>query len=78
MKRTASAGWVFKSAHSRRKSARVDGAFAGSLGSADTWRQANPDNQDRFSWFDHRPKVFDDNRGLRIDLLLASSLAQRA
>jgi exodeoxyribonuclease-3 len=47
-------------------------------GLVDTWRQANPDNQDRFSWFDYRSKGFDDNRGLRIDLLLASSpLAQR-
>ena len=25
---------------------------------------------DRFSWFDYRSKGFDDNRGLRIDLLL--------
>ncbi|MGU0016162.1 hypothetical protein ACVXG9_13685 [Escherichia coli] len=28
--------------------------------------------QNRFSWFDYRSKGFDDNRGLRIDLLLAS------
>lgn len=37
-----------------------------------------PDNNERFSWFDYRSKGFDDNRGLRIDLLLASSpLAER-
>ncbi|KYP87700.1 exodeoxyribonuclease III, partial [bacteria symbiont BFo2 of Frankliniella occidentalis] len=28
---------------------------------------------DQFSWFDYRSKGFDDNRGLRIDLLLASA-----
>ncbi|MGK3373479.1 endonuclease/exonuclease/phosphatase family protein, partial [Citrobacter youngae] len=33
---------------------------------------------DQFSWFDYRSKGFDDNRGLRIDLLLASNpLAER-
>ncbi|STL56414.1 exonuclease III [Escherichia coli] len=31
-----------------------------------------PQTADRFSWFDYRSKGFDDNRGLRIDLLLAS------
>ncbi|HDC4426295.1 TPA: exodeoxyribonuclease III [Enterobacter asburiae] len=47
-------------------------------GLVDTFRTANPDTQDRFSWFDYRSKGFDDNRGLRIDLLLASSpLAER-
>ena len=47
-------------------------------GLVDTWRQANPDNHEHFSWFDYRSKGFDDNRGLRIDLLLASQpLAQR-
>lgn len=44
-----------------------------SWGLVDTFRTANPDTQDRFSWFDYRSKGFDDNRGLRIDLLLASS-----
>lgn len=52
--------------------ARVDGAPAG-LGLVDTFRTANPETQDRFSWFDYRSKGFDDNRGLRIDLLLASA-----
>ncbi|OON40459.1 exodeoxyribonuclease III [Izhakiella australiensis] len=41
-------------------------------GLTDTWRQQNPEVNDRFSWFDYRSKGFDDNRGLRIDLLLAS------
>lgn len=34
-------------------------------GLVDTWRQANPDNHEHFSWFDYRSKGFDDNRGLR-------------
>jgi exodeoxyribonuclease-3 len=47
-------------------------------GLVDTWRAANPDCADRFSWFDYRSKGFDDNRGLRIDLMLATRpLAQR-
>ena len=47
-------------------------------GLVDTFRTANPATQDRFSWFDYRSKGFDDNRGLRIDLLLASApLAER-
>ncbi len=41
-------------------------------GLVDTFRAAHPDTQDKFSWFDYRSKGFDDNRGLRIDLLLAS------
>lgn len=41
-------------------------------GLVDTWREKNPKTADRFSWFDYRSKGFDDNRGLRIDLLLAS------
>lgn len=43
-----------------------------SWGLVDTFRTAHPDVNDRFSWFDYRSKGFDDNRGLRIDLLLAS------
>ncbi|CAK9885147.1 MAG: Exodeoxyribonuclease III [Candidatus Erwinia impunctatus] len=47
-------------------------------GLVDTWRTANATTEDRFSWFDYRSKGFDDNRGLRIDLLLASQpLAER-
>lgn len=41
-------------------------------GLVDTWREHNPEVADRFSWFDYRSKGFDDNRGLRIDLVLAS------
>ncbi|AXF75725.1 exodeoxyribonuclease III [Erwinia tracheiphila] len=47
-------------------------------GLVDTWRAQNPEASDRFSWFDYRSKGFDDNRGLRIDLLLATKpLADR-
>lgn len=42
-------------------------------GLVDTFRNANPETNDQFSWFDYRSKGFDDNRGLRIDLLLAST-----
>ncbi len=38
----------------------------------DTFRHQYPDGNDRFSWFDYRSRGFDENRGLRIDLLLAS------
>jgi len=49
-----------------------------SWGLVDTWRAQNGEVSDRFSWFDYRSKGFDDNRGLRIDLLLASHpLAER-
>lgn len=48
-------------------------------GLIDTYRQANPERNDQFSWFDYRSKGFDDNRGLRIDLVLASQpLAENA
>lgn len=42
-------------------------------GLVDTFRAANPDCNDRFSWFDYRSRGFEDNRGLRIDLLLANA-----
>ncbi len=49
-----------------------------SWGLIDTWRSQNPDSDQHFSWFDYRSSGFDDNRGLRIDLLLATaSLQQR-
>ncbi|MDN4503383.1 exodeoxyribonuclease III [Alteromonadaceae bacterium BrNp21-10] len=38
----------------------------------DSFRTLNPDVSDQYSWFDYRSKGFDDNRGLRIDLILAS------
>ncbi|MBP8172783.1 MAG: exodeoxyribonuclease III [Aeromonadaceae bacterium] len=41
-------------------------------GLVDTFRQLHPQSHDRFSWFDYRSKGFDDNRGLRIDLILAT------
>lgn len=41
-------------------------------GLVDTWRTGHPDETERFSWFDYRSKGFDDNRGLRIDLILAT------
>ncbi|UTM56583.1 exodeoxyribonuclease III [Photobacterium sp. CCB-ST2H9] len=47
-------------------------------GFVDTFRQLHPDADDKFSWFDYRSKGFDDNRGLRIDVVLATpSLAAR-
>ena len=47
-------------------------------GLVDTFRHAHPETNDQYSWFDYRSKGFDDNRGLRIDLLLASTpLAER-
>ncbi|UAA40492.1 exodeoxyribonuclease III [Paraneptunicella aestuarii] len=39
----------------------------------DSFRSLHPDTDDRFSWFDYRSKGFDDNRGLRIDLILATN-----
>lgn len=49
-----------------------------SWGLVDTWRAQNTLVSDHFSWFDYRSKGFDENRGLRIDLLLASKpLADR-
>lgn len=41
-------------------------------GFVDTFRDQNPDVSDKYSWFDYRSKGFDDNRGLRIDVILAT------
>lgn len=43
-------------------------------GLVDTYRVANPEVSDRFSWFDYRSRGFDQDpkRGLRIDLILAT------
>ena len=38
----------------------------------DTYRHQHPERNDQFSWFDYRSRGFDDNRGLRIDLILAT------
>lgn len=42
------------------------------FGLQDTFRKLNPTVNDKFSWFDYRSKGFDDNRGLRIDHILAN------
>ena len=42
------------------------------FGLTDTFRAANPTECERFSWFDYRSRGFDENRGLRIDLIMAS------
>lgn len=45
----------------------------------DTFRQVHPDATGKYSWFDYRSNGIADNRGLRIDLILASKeLAARA
>jgi len=43
-------------------------------GLSDTFRQANPETNDLFSWFDYRSRGFErePKRGLRIDLILAT------
>jgi len=46
-------------------------------GFQDTFRLQHPDDDDKFSWFDYRSKGYLENRGLRIDVILATeSLAQ--
>jgi exodeoxyribonuclease III len=47
-------------------------------GLSDTYRNLHPDVVERYSWFDYRSKGFLDNRGLRIDVILATeALAKR-
>ncbi|MAK71482.1 exodeoxyribonuclease III [Idiomarina aquatica] len=41
-------------------------------GLTDTYRNQYPDDTNEYSWFDYRSRGFDDNRGLRIDLILAT------
>ncbi|WP_163938361.1 exodeoxyribonuclease III [Paraferrimonas sp. SM1919] len=43
-----------------------------SWGLTDTFRHLKPDTTEVYSWFDYRSKGFDDNRGLRIDVVLAT------
>jgi len=43
-----------------------------SWGFEDSYRSLNPQRDDEYSWFDYRSKGFNDNRGLRIDLILAT------
>lgn len=49
-------------------------------GLEDTYRTLNPNVDDRFSWFDYRSRGFEDDpkRGLRIDLILATSSLMQA
>lgn len=48
------------------------------FGFSDTFRLLNPEVTDQYSWFDYRSRGFDDNRGLRIDVILATkTLADR-
>jgi exodeoxyribonuclease-3 len=48
-------------------------------GLVDTFRLCHPERSDLFSWFDYRSRGFDANpqRGLRIDLILASAALAR-
>ncbi|QBY03018.1 exodeoxyribonuclease III [Thalassotalea sp. HSM 43] len=41
-------------------------------GFIDTFRALHPDLGEKYSWFDYRSRGFDDNRGLRIDVVLAT------
>ena len=41
-------------------------------GLTDTFRALHPDTTAQYSWFDYRSKGFDDNRGLRIDVIMAT------
>lgn len=43
------------------------------FGFIDTFRLLNPEVDDQYSWFDYRSRGFDDNRGLRIDVILATA-----
>ncbi|BAH83074.1 exodeoxyribonuclease III [Candidatus Ishikawella capsulata] len=43
-------------------------------GLIDIWRFHNPNVKNRFSWFDYKGNNFVNNRGLRIDSLLVSSI----
>lgn len=42
------------------------------FGFSDTFRLLYPEVNDQYSWFDYRSRGFDDNRGLRIDVILAT------
>lgn len=41
-------------------------------GLIDTYRALHPETASQYSWFDYRSKGFDDNRGLRIDVVMAT------
>ncbi|MBY6093510.1 exodeoxyribonuclease III [Ferrimonas balearica] len=42
-------------------------------GLTDSFRHLNPEEAQTYSWFDYRSRGFDDNRGLRIDVILTSA-----
>jgi exodeoxyribonuclease-3 len=42
-------------------------------GLIDTFRALHPERTERYSWFDYRSKGFDDNRGLRIDVVMTTA-----
>ncbi|WP_095498370.1 exodeoxyribonuclease III [Paraferrimonas haliotis] len=42
-------------------------------GFSDSFRYLKPDEENRYSWFDYRSKGFNDNRGLRIDVILTTA-----
>ncbi|GAA5218000.1 exodeoxyribonuclease III [Corallincola platygyrae] len=42
-------------------------------GFTDTFRHLTPEVEGKYSWFDYRSRGFDDNRGLRIDVILATA-----
>ncbi|MGL5949276.1 MAG: exodeoxyribonuclease III [Aeromonas sp.] len=44
------------------------------LGLSDSFRLLHPAEGGHYSWFDYRSKGFDDNRGLRIDVILLSGV----
>lgn len=43
-------------------------------GFVDTFRKLHPTVTEKYSWFDYRSKGFNDNRGLRIDVILATNV----
>lgn len=44
-----------------------------SWGFQDSYRVINPEQLERYSWFDYRSRGFNDNRGLRIDTLMTTA-----
>ena len=44
------------------------------MGFTDSWRSQNPEINDKYTWFDYRSRMFDQDpkRGLRIDQILVS------
>ena len=44
------------------------------MGFTDSWRSQNPGINDKYTWFDYRSRMFDQDpkRGLRIDQILVS------